>query len=505
MVSKTAMTTTKFGLGKTLLVGAAIVGGAMAIKAFTSGGEAADGGPIGSMSMGGEDDIFDDEDFTGILPEGVYPETQEDTVYSPMDVALVDAAGIEEVGTGSNSEGLYDPNDNPFPQAGGQYDTVGDISRFTTQPSVQDEQQADFLTKHPVAGWSLIGASLVPSWFSSKSAKYGETLAESIRPTIKTADTLPFNKRALSFLDKQIIKTSEVTVGEAAAKTGLRTMAKKGVRTTAKLGLKSVPIIGIGAGVTFDRASGIGWGQSITRNVVGDIAGGFTGGIGLVGGPIGAFAGGIGGQVGGELATDFLFKRANALKNLGGAKPLTEDEKKGLKNNMFMDVNTGRFMGASDMSIMSDLYRPSTQSVSNTRVASASKALASENSKRNAFDIYSSDAQNALSNPNSGNRFTASSVIAGKPTATDLRVQASSKYVGSSYSSGGSSSPARAAPTSRYAGTNPSVQRALSGPKVSAVGKYTSGGSSRSSSSSSSKKSSGSSKKTTSRYKRSYN
>lgn len=467
----------KFGLGNTLLIGGAIVVGAIAIKALTGG--AKEGGDIGSMSLGGQDDPYSDEG--GMFAPGYAAE--DPVVNDPYQAALVDAVTDEEFGSGSSSEALFDPNDNPFPQAGGQNDTVGDISRFTSQPTPAESNQADFLSNHPVVGYSLLGVSLVPSWFSSKFTKTGENLAGAVKPSLKTAEKgvsdIPFNKRALSYLDKQILKSGEIQIGEGAAKAGVKAFAKKGVMTGAKLGVKSIPFIGLGAGVAIDKATGIPLGRAVVRNVVGDIAGGFAGGFGTVAGPAGTIGGAVGGQVGGELATDWVWGRGKIIKDAFFTKPklLSDEEKKGIKSNFTFNDQLGMFMSPSDSMIMSKTFRPSSQAASANKVSVASQQLAAANASRGSSGTYSSDAIAAMSGIKSNRTYTATSVLAGKPTATDLRIAASSKAIKPAAPapspSKSSVSTSSAVSSSRYTGSSSSVKAALSGPKKSAKGKYT--------------------------------
>lgn len=498
------------GLGTAVLIGGAIIAGAIALRAALQAGE---GGDAGQFVMGGVDTP---EEQYGYYPPGFPQEPVEPT---PEDAALVDALTQDEFGTGSNSEGLYDPKDNPFPQAGGQYDTAGDISRYTSNPTPLEKQQADFITKHPVIGWSMIGVSLVPSWFSTKTGKYGESLAEAIRPGMKAtksaekAAEAPFGKRAMSFLEKKGIVESEKVLGRQAAEAGVKVSVKKGLKTGAKIGIKTVPFIGLGAGIAIDKLSGIGTTQAIVRNVVGDIAGGVAGGVGTAAGPVGTIGGAVSGQIGGELAADWAFDRLGIVKKayFTPSRPLTEEEKKGIKASFEFSPETGMFMRDYEAGIMSNIFRPSSQSVSANRV-SASNMLQQANAWRaqqtqiEQQQLYQQAAVKAgITSPTSfipeaqlsvmrttaaSSGRAATAVIAGRevtvgPTGNIYTQVSGSKYtytpgpttqplgaalISSSKVSGGPSASQAAA---TKASIRASIRKATTGPKVSAKGKYT--------------------------------
>jgi len=488
--------------------------GAIAYIAYKAFGGGASESNVGQFSLGGQDVPEDKAAYGAYLPAAQDPESpfQRDRSLLPQQAAEVDALGASEFGTGSNSEGLLDPHDNPFPQTQGQYD-ARTIAHLTAYPTPQESAQADFLSAHPVAGWSLVGASLIPSWFSTQGAKYGAKFAEDIAPNraavkgissaTEEAAAKSLDKRAVSFLDRQILKGAEKSVSEDAAQAGVKVLSKKTLLTGAKYGVKSVPFIGLGAGIAIDKASGVGTYQAITRNVVGDIFGGVAGAAGALAGGVGGFAGAVGGQIGGEQATDFLWKTGQKA-----AHPFTlsTEEKLGLAGaDPKLDVDTGRFAFDKDYAIMREAFRPSAQAASVNQMSAASM-LQQANAWRAAQAATASAAQAASLSPGGGQAGAIAAVrdtyaaqiqqasasgraamttspsgqqVVAGPTGNVYVQVSGNKYayapgpstpvLGASFISSSKSS----APTAGQQAIKASINKALTGPKVSAKGKYT--------------------------------
>ncbi|MBV6340363.1 hypothetical protein [Candidatus Magnetobacterium casense] len=488
---------------------AAIIAGvgfiAYAAYKALGGGRSDNSSAAGQFTMGGEDPDEYKGLYAGQDPIG-YPENKGDLFREnkePQLAAEVDALKQTEAGTGSNSETLYDPHDNPIPSS-----TEGfDISTQTLYPTPQERQQADFLSQHPVAGWSLVGASLIPSYFSRAGTRVGVRFAESIAPdlaakrgissaTEAAIQSKSLDKQAMSFLDRQVMKSAEKNLGEEAAQAGIKVAAKKGLVTGAKIGIKSIPLIGLGAGIAIDKASGIGTAQAITRNVVGDVVGGFTGAVGALGGPVGSFGGAVGGQIGGEQFTDYLFKKGGGMMP---AKPLTAAEKQGLAAANPKLGSNGLFGFSGNEAIMGGIFRPSNQPTANAKNReSAASVLAQANAWRAAQSAgpqspsqfqqaASLDAANraavagAVRNTTPGRATITQNAIVGptgnmytlKPGTTNQYAYSAGPTTPVLGASAGSSGAAQAArTTAQKAETAAAITKATTGPKVSAVGKY---------------------------------
>lgn len=482
--------------------------GFIAYAAYKALSSSSSDSSTGSFTMGGTDEakgLYAGQDPVSPAPG---PVDDHSAIINKMTelAAQVDALKASETGTGSNSESLLDPHDNPIPSAA----EGPDISTQTAFPTPKESAQADFLTTHPVMGWSLVGASLIPSYFSRAGTKVGVKFAETIAPdmaakrgitsaTDAAVGTKSLDKRAVSFLDRQVLKSAEKNLGQEAAEAGFKVAAKKGLMTGAKIGIKSLPVVGLAAGIAIDKASGIGTAQAITRNAVGDVVGGFTGIVGALGGPVGSFGGAVGGQLGGEYATDWVFGKAGWIAK----KPLTMEEKRGLAAANPTLLPSGQFGFSSSEAIMSNFFRASQATTAPASLSSIKGTPASMLAQANAYAAknYASLPANTLSQYDQNQsamqdirnvyaKETARASSSGRAQVTNTSVvgttgniyikvpgtQSSYKYVpGASTktlgASAGSSSASKTA--TQKAKTAASISKATSGPKISAKGKYT--------------------------------